>query len=754
MTADLDRRSADGGLPADLEACAREPIHIPGTIQPQGALFVVRPDDLKIVQAALGPVARTLVSGSPLAIALDDLVRPERAPSCSELLREVPASGAVFLGTARLGSGAAPFHLIAHRSGGALIVELEEVEQADPGGFDAVQPLVQSFLTDLQAARTVAELGVLAAREVRRITGLDRVLVYRFDADGHGTVVAEDRNDRLPSYLDLRFPASDIPAQARELYRRNRLRLIADASYRPVPIEPPFDPATGAPVDLSLATLRSVSPVHLEYMRNMGTGASMSISLLSEGRLWGLISCHNREPHRVAYPVRTACEFIGQVLSLQIAAREIAALAERRIALRSVQSALLSQMALSESGFVDALLGNPDALLALTHAAGAAILFDGDCRTIGETPSQEAIGALADWLSDSFKGDIHATDALAAEMPAAEAFKDRGSGIMALSLSRVHRSYLIWFRPEVVRTVAWGGSPLKPAEPEGARIHPRKSFEVWKEIVQRRSLPWDEAEIDAATQLRSAIVDIILRSAEEMAQLNEQLVRSNRELEAFSYSVSHDLRAPFRHIVGYSELLKQNEGEHLSERARRYIDTIIESAVSAGGLVDDLLSFSQMGRATLKPILIDMNALAAEVQGRFEQDALGRTVRWRIADLPPAYADPGMLRLVLQNLVDNAIKFTRGRDETLIEIGADDGDDETVYFVRDNGAGFDMAYAGKLFGVFQRLHRVEEFEGTGIGLANVKRIVEQRHGGRVWAEGRIDVGATIFFALPKHRGNE
>jgi light-regulated signal transduction histidine kinase (bacteriophytochrome) len=231
------------------------------------------------------------------------------------------------------------------------------------------------------------------------------------------------------------------------------------------------------------------------------------------------------------------------------------------------------------------------------------------------------------------------------------------------------------------------------------------------------------------------------------------LIRSNRELEAFSYSVSHDLRAPFRHIVGYSELLKQNERDSLSERGLRYIDTIIESAVSAGGLVDDLLSFSQMGRATLNPILIDMNALAAEVRGRFEQDTQGRKVSWRIADLPPAFADPGMIRLVIQNLVDNAIKFTRGRDEAVIEIGAVADGAENVYFVRDNGAGFDMAYSGKLFGVFQRLHRVEEFEGTGIGLANVKRIVEQRHGGRVWAEGETDVGATIHFALPKFRGS-
>jgi light-regulated signal transduction histidine kinase (bacteriophytochrome) len=199
--------------------------------------------------------------------------------------------------------------------------------------------------------------------------------------------------------------------------------------------------------------------------------------------------------------------------------------------------------------------------------------------------------------------------------------------------------------------------------------------------------------------------------------------------------------------VGYSQLLKANEGQALTERASRYVDTIIESAISAGTLVDNLLSYSQMGRATLVPVSLDMNALTAEAIRKLDMEAVERTVDWRIGPLPPARGDPTMIRLVLQNLLSNALKFTRGRDPAVIEIGCHAGDAENVYFVRDNGVGFDEAYVSKLFGVFQRLHRVEEFEGTGIGLANVRRIVE-RHNGRVWAEGKVDGGATISFALP------
>jgi light-regulated signal transduction histidine kinase (bacteriophytochrome) len=245
------------------------------------------------------------------------------------------------------------------------------------------------------------------------------------------------------------------------------------------------------------------------------------------------------------------------------------------------------------------------------------------------------------------------------------------------------------------------------------------------------------------------VLGIVLRRAEELAAMSEELQRSNKELEAFSYSVSHDLRAPFRHIVGYSNLLKTREGQNLSDKGRHYVETIIEAAASAGTLVDNLLTFSQMGRHALNKVSGEMGPLVDEVRRKVEPDvAPGRTVRWDIGPLGRVHADPFMLRLVIENLLSNALKYTRERPEAVVEVGRlPPKDGEAVFFVRDNGVGFDMAYADKLFGVFQRLHRVEEFEGTGIGLANVRRIVE-RHGGRTWAEGRLGEGATFTFTLP------
>ncbi len=735
--------------PDDISACDREPIHIPGSIQPHGLLLALDPADRTLVQtsANLAPLIGEVL-GQPL-----DAAWPQLAEALNTALDDIgDEPGARYLRTVTLTAGGEPrlYDVVAHHHDGLLILELEEITAGASASLDALYPAMRGFVQQLQSASTVETLCRVIAEDVRRITGFDRVLVYRFDETWNGTVIAEDRNDVLPSYMDLRFPASDIPAQARDLYRRNRLRIIPDANYTPIPVAPTVNTRTGRPLDLSYAVLRSVSPVHLEYMRNMGTMASMSISILREGELWGLISCHNKAPRRVPLQVRNACDFLTQIFSLQLAARERADEAHLRMRLGSIQAKLLGHMA-EEERFINGLVNHPADLMALASAEGAAVVSGGHSWLIGKTPSEDEVQRLFDWLSLHHREDVFATNALGQVFPEAEAYADQASGLLAISISKINPGYVLWFRPEVVRTVKWSGDPQKPVQ-EGApgeptRLHPRKSFEIWKETVRGCSLPWLQSEIDIVKELRNAVVGIVLRRAEELASLTEELQRSNKELEAFSYSVSHDLRAPFRHIVGYSELLRRQEGQTMSDRGRRYLDSIIESAYTAGTLVDNLLSFSQMGRASLKPRPIDMNLLVTEVQASMALETKDRVIKWRVGPLPTVRADPMMLRLVVENLLSNAVKYTRSRDTAVIEIGCRREGNEFVFQIRDNGVGFDMAYVGKLFGVFQRLHRMEEFEGTGIGLANVRRIVE-RHGGRTWAEGTVDRGATFYFTLP------
>lgn len=716
----------------DLEACASEPIRIPAAIQPHGALFVLRPDDWVVVQASAN-----------LRCHLGEMVRLSARPE-GEIANHLEAisnwyrSDEAFFQTSLTG---VQMTMIAHRSGGSVVVE---VEPADPRPLDQVFASMRSFAQRLASQPDIPSSLDTSAQFVQRLTGFDRVLVYRFDTSWNGQVVAEAGNGNLPSYLDLRFPSGDIPAQARALYATNRLRIIPDADYMPVPIEPSDDPATGAPLDLGFAQLRSVSPVHLEYMRNMGTGSSMSVSIMVDGKLWGLISCHSVMAHLVPHSIRESCDFLAQSLAMRISAQERTEDAASRVELAQVTSRLLARMS-SADDWVDGLAGEDELLLSQVNAAGAVLVTDSAYRPVGNVPDEASVRGIIAWLSERQDGDFHATDALALEYAPAASFSHLASGIIAIRISELYPNWLIWFRPEVVRTVKWGGDPHKLVK-ESGRIHPRVSFDAWRELVRMQASPWQEAERAAARELRSTIVGVVLRKAEELAEISNELQRSNQELEAFSYSVSHDLRAPFRHIVGFAQLLRERE-TLLDEKSQHYLQTISDAAVSAGRLVDDLLHFSQLGRASITNRPVDMDKLAAEVVRTMKLSHMERSINWSVGKLPVANGDATLLRQVWFNLVDNAVKYTSTREQAEISIGGEQVGDMMLYWVRDNGVGFDMTYVGKLFGVFQRLQRAEDFEGTGIGLALVRRIVD-RHNGSIKAEGEIDRGACFTFALP------
>ena len=576
-------------------------------------------------------------------------------------------------------------------------------------------------------------------------------MLYQFDSNWHGRVIAEDIDpgSGYESYQHHHFPASDIPRQARELYRLNRTRLIANTGYTPCAIEPRLNPVTGRPLDLTYSTLRSVSPIHVEYLRNMEVGASMSVSIMMGGELWGLIACHHRTPHLVPYDIRLECDHLAQVFALKLSARLLADETEYRLQLVKIHNSVLASMAEHEQ-VVDGLLRCESDILKLGAATGVAVWMSGSLHLLGKTPNEDQVKQLIAWLDQSGAGDVFQTDSLSETYPEASAFKRHASGLLAVAMPRFRTNCLLWFRPEIIQTINWAGDPeARTAAPGDARVHPRKSFETWKQVVHRKSLPWRNEEVAAGASLSDSIVRVVLRKAEELSRVNTELRQINKELEAFSYSVSHDLRAPFRHIAGFSDLLKRRAGGQLDQTSLRYVDTIADAAKYAGTLVDALLQFSRMSRRALTLHPMDLTALFRDISLEVTQlEAVDRKVEWHIDPLPQVIADIAMMRLVVRNLLSNAVKFTRPRPVAQVNVGVVQDPDEHVIFVRDNGVGFDMTYIDKLFGVFQRFHTVEEFDGTGIGLANVKRIVE-RHGGRVWADAVLDEGATFYFALPK-----
>lgn len=516
-------------LAPDLEACAREPIHVPGAVQPHGVLLAVTEPDLVVrvasanaesllgvgVDALLGRSIGDVVDGPLVPEDLEVQVSPDQLSGHFPLSTTLDVRGHQVLVDALL-----------HRSEGLLVIELEP--GSGPLTMHNSYRLTRTAVGRIHRATETQDLYRIAVEEMRRLTGFDRVMVYRFDREWNGEVVEEEKALGLNSFLGLRYPASDIPAQARALYRENWLRLIPDVGYHPAPLVPPTNPLTDRPLDLSHATLRSVSPVHIEYLRNMGVSASMSVSLLDRGDLWGLIACHHYSgPHRPPYEVRAAAEFLGQTLSLRLLEGSARA-ASRHVASARASLAILSAAVLDESRPAASALteGHTD-LLSLVGAEGATVSLEGRESSVGVVPHRAVVHALVDHATVTGR-DVLPLDRVPDVLPELASSQDVACGALVLRLSE--QQYVVWFRPELVQTVDWGGDPHNKAiavhEGDRVRISPRKSFERWQEVVRGRAEPWTPFDVQMAGDLRHDLLDALYTRSLRLASTATTLQRS------------------------------------------------------------------------------------------------------------------------------------------------------------------------------------------------------------------------------------
>ncbi|SEG20287.1 PAS domain S-box-containing protein [Bryocella elongata] len=507
----------------DVLNCVDEPIRVPGSIQQHGFFLLTLPDYEVIVAASENSqrflnVPLRLVVGSKL----DDFFERE-VMSAFRFHKKICAHGedglGTYLGTFRIGDNL--FSAMTHCIGPYRALEFEQQESVV--GPETMNAVITNFVSTLNRLRTEQELCDSLTRQFSQLTGFDRVMLYSFDAEGHGTVLSEINNGRLPSYLGLAFPASDIPAQARDLYVQNTVRIIPDANYVPSPLvgNPSVEPAT---LDLSLSVLRSVSPIHLQYMRNMGTMASMSVSLVLDGKLWGLISGHNAEPKLVPYLIRSACDMLSRMGATQLNAFRASRELEQTRHFHSIQRRLLTLIA-SEPNYLDALGEHRDVLMDVTNAQGIALLLDGSVRVAGITPPESTLHRLAAWLDSRPEIQTFFTSHLAADLPPeladlAEELRPAASGLLLVRISSVRCRWVVWFRPEVISTIAWAGNPAD-ADKAKETLTPRASFGQWKEIVRGRSREWTQMEIDSAEDFRAALTTISLRRAEEAIEEGE-----------------------------------------------------------------------------------------------------------------------------------------------------------------------------------------------------------------------------------------
>jgi len=501
-----------------LLRCEDEPIRVPGSIQQHG-FFLLVDNSFEKVLVASENTERFL--NQPLKLitgALLDAILGRELLMVLESLR-TPKQKSVqalvtYLGAFRIGND--QFSVMTHPIGSNHALEFEQLDRLV--GPEMMNSVITNFVATIERLQNGQDLCDALAEQIAELTGFDRVMLYSFNEEDHGTVLSEVSNGLLPSYLGLRFPASDIPKQARELYILNTTRIIPDATYVPSPL---LGSTTrlGPQLDLSLSVLRSVSPVHLQYMKNMGTAASMSVSIVLKGRLWGLVSCHTTKPKTVPYLIRSACDMLTKMAATRLATFQATAQLKEMLHFHSAHRDLLTVLA-GEQNYLAALTHQSRRLMNITNASGVAVLLDGRFSSEGLVPDDVSLERLTQWLDEDESRDVFACSYLESVLPWAQSIRSTASGLLAIRISSVRRRYVVWFRPEVISTVQWAGEPSKQQTAE-LQLTPRASFNQWKEIVHGRSDPWTAMEIESASDFRTALITVGLHRAEEAIELGE-----------------------------------------------------------------------------------------------------------------------------------------------------------------------------------------------------------------------------------------
>lgn len=559
---------------ADLSNCEREQIQFAGAVQPYGALLVISEPDEIVIQASENAQAflghdRPLL-GRPLSALPGDLAQCIR-PHLAQPLDHIPVAV-----RCRIGLNRTPFDSLIHRPPhGGVIIELERAGRpVDLAGE------VERALQTIVAAASLRNLCDAAADLFKQITGYDRVMVYRFDEDGHGAVFAERREPELEPFLGNRYPASDIPQIARRLYERNRVRVLVDVAAEQVPLTPRLSPLTHAELDMSLCFLRSMSPIHVQYLKNMGVRATLVASLMVGGRLWGLIACHCYVPRFVHYELRAVCELLAEAVATRIAALESFVHTQSELAVRRLEQRMMEAIS-REGDWRNALFDRSQPLLQPLRASGVAMLFEGQALTAGDVPGTQELRELGGWLDGRPRAAVLATTSLRSEAPQFAALTSVASGVLATPLSSSPGEYLIWFRPEQIRTVTWGGNPTKPVliGNDPADLSPRRSFAQWHQLVDGTCEPWTTADLTTARLIGALVADVALQvravrmliAQDQLDQVKQQVGRSEQPviiadatgqviLTNLAFDVLLDRNgARLRHLDELPELLLEND---------------------------------------------------------------------------------------------------------------------------------------------------------------------------------------------------
>ncbi|GGB93900.1 ATP-binding protein [Dyadobacter sediminis] len=748
----------------NLTNCESEPIHIPGSIQPHGFLLGIRKNSYEIDFCSEN--IHEYVDFKPelmLGKVLSDVFPADQSAEFVLYANEE------FIDTAKpfvFTLNDVPYNTTVHKSNGTIVLELEPF----PDGTLNLPNLynqTRKFVSIMEKATYLPELCQEIANETRTITGYDRVMIYKFDPDYNGEVIAESRNEAFSSFAGQKYPHSDIPVQARELYIRNPLRMIADINYKPVPILTLDDSAekSNKSLDLSNSILRSVSPIHIEYLQNMGVGATLTISLVQNHKLWGLIACHHYSPKILPHYTRLSALLQGHFLTSQIAVREVA---EEFEVGREVDKALVDSLELlhDNENFIDTHFESPS-ILKLANASSSVLYYHGKLYKSGDVPEDEMLIKLFHFLSDAYPNHGVDTFSLSTIYPDGGELSKLASGIIYHPLNSGTANGIIWMRPEKVETINWAGDPKKAVlqSENGFRLSPRKSFELWMEVVKHKSNPWRKSELNAASSFSYALqkhinFQIIRTQDKKNRLLNEELKMANKELANLNWISTHDLKEPLRKIQIFASKVLDREDPDLSTQVKDSVERMRFAAHKMQILIEDILNYSKAGSMEKVFEQTDLNLVLRNVLGELNENIEEKKAVIHSDPLPALGIIPFQIHQLFINLISNAIKFSKAGVNPVVRIRVNlvteeknQVSEEQQYYrisFEDNGIGFENEYTTRIFDVFQRLHPAHKYPGTGIGLAICKKIMEN-HGGFIKADSELDKGSVFHIYFPVNK---
>lgn len=754
----------------DASFCATIPLHNTNAIQPHAALFVVNVTDFRVIQISsnvdywLG-ISTDAILNQPL----ENIVEQK----CMENIRDKYARSYFkyvvpeYI-TLHSYNGEISYLGRIHEKENYLLIEVEfvnEISQRKP--FVNAYQKFQEVAVRLNQCTGIDELIILASQEIKRISGFDKVMIYSFDEKWNGLVIAEAMEKGMESYLGLKFPASDVPKQARDLYLRNPYRIIPDRKYKRVPLIPELNPVTNGPTNLTDVKSRSVLDVHLEYLGNMNVEASMSTRIIHNESLWGLIACHHREAKLLSFEECAVFEMMSNVISSKLSSLTNQFRANERTKLNALLREISSKIILFDN-LLNVFKKYASEIKTLLSGDGLAICWDGEIVSSGTAPTADQIKKLLPWLrTKDFQVGIDITSLPEAFEPATE-YASVGSGILILPIQPYDGNFILAFKMEAVKTVSWGGNPENAItfDKNSTHYHPRNSFAIWKETVRLTSTPWTDEQLIAAERFRNIVVENTLKQLTmtleqkvkertvELASSNQQLSDALDELQELTHITSHDLHEPVRKIVLFAGELDKSLD---TPKKKVYVEKILKASKRISHLITDLVNISLVrGKKVFQTC--DLQVVIDKVLTSFAEPILQHKIKVAVPKLPTIDAMEEQIEQLFYKIIDNAIKFRSPLGESLIEIKCDYVNTQSVdvpgesagRFLRisviDSGVGFDDRFSDKLFKVFETLHP-GEYEGTGSSLAIAKRIVES-HGGKIFAYGKVHEGAVFTIVLP------